>query len=313
MLVDRTTTVFSLIRANLRAIVICVLLVIGIEAANILVDIPLQQRNRGIFSTATLGLLGTAFSIFLVFRLNEAYSRWWEARNLWGGIVNFSRGFARQSTALIGLNADQESARMSAEWKRELVYRHVAYVNALRMSLRRQEDWSELRPFLEASELEALERTVNKPTQLLQTQGQRLADARRSGLLDPFGHLMLEASLTEMCNLQGGCERIKNTVFPDRVAFFTRLVAWSLAVLIPVCIFENDERIDFIDMLVVPLIMLVFLVTERLGAELKNPFENLPNDTPMTALCRTIEIDLREQLGETQLPDPVRPRNGVLM
>jgi putative membrane protein len=116
-----------------------------------------------------------------------------------------------------------------------------------------------------------------------------------------------------LLDYQGGCERIKNTAFPDRIAYFGERVAWGIALLIPFCIIDPDNRFDAIEIAVVPLMMLAFILTDRFGAELRNPFENLPNDTPMTAICRTIGIDLREQLGEEGVPEPVQATDGVLM
>ena len=124
---------------------------------------------------------------------------------------------------------------------------------------------------------------------------------------------MYDSTLSDLCNYQGGCERIKNTIFPDRVAYFTRAVAWLLAILIPICVVAASAEITWIELVVIPIMVLVFLFTVQLGSELKNPFENMSNDTPMTAICRTIEIDLRQQLGEEEVPAPVQPVDGILL
>ena len=308
MIIDGRTNLFTLLKGNVYSIVGVVVVIILAELADIQDLINLQ---RPVFEAAALGLLATALSIFLVFRVNEAYARWWEARTLWGGLVNSSRSFARQATTLIGSNPDQRE--VSRALQQEFVYRQIAYVNALRMSLRREEDWKLLDRFLPAGELALLEKTSNKPAQLLQTQGERLGDIREAGLLDGFGHRMLDSTLSDLCNYQGGCERIKNTIFPDRVAYFTRAVAWLLAILIPICVVAASEEITWIELVVIPIMVLVFIFTVKLGNELKNPFENKPNDTPMTALCRTIEIDLRQQLGEEEVPAPVQPVDGILL
>ncbi len=313
MITSGATNLRVLFWENRVPILIVLLLVCGIEVSEHFRD--LINFERSVFSMAALGLLTTALSIFLVFRVNEAYSRWWEARILWGGVVNTSRTLARQATTLLSKRREDSNVTDTVllQWKRELVYRHLAYINALRMSLRREEDWLSLKSFLSESELAELVGQANKPTQLLQTQGRQLAELRDAGVLDEFGHLMIDSTLTELYRLQGGCERIKNTVFPDRVAFFTKFIAWAMAVLIPVSVLEADDRFDLLDFIVVPAMMLVFVVTERLGADLKNPFENRANDTPMSALCRSIEIDLRQQLGETEVPPPLAPQDGVLM
>lgn len=313
MITNGATSLRVLLWENRLAIFVVVSLVVAIETSESywnLIDLA-----KPVFSMAALGLLTTALSIFMVFRVNEAYARWWEARILWGGVVNASRTFARQATTLLkkyqeGASADEQ---LIYDWQRELVYRHLAYVNALRISLRHEGDWQSLSPFVSEDELAELVGQANKPTQLLQTQGRRLAELREAGFLDEFGHLMLDGTLTELYSLQGACERIKNTVFPDRVAYFTKFIAWVMAVMIPVCVMEADSNLDFIDFIIVPAMMMVFVVTERLGAELKNPFMGRANDTPMSALCRTIEIDLREQLGETDVPEPLLPQRGVLM
>lgn len=309
MITSGATSLRVLFRENITPVAFVLLVIAAVEVSDKYLDYITFEKPG--FSLTALGLLTTAFSIFLVFRVNEAYGRWWEARILWGGVVNYSRTWARQVTTLL-----RSEGSGLEEWKRELVYRHLAYINAVRMTLRREEDWDDLALYVSASELSSLTMTANKATQLLQTQGERIAELRDQGAIDQFGHLMLDNTLSELYNLQGGCERIKNTVFPDRVAYFTRLIAWAMAVLIPVCVLEadaNELSYDFLDFVLIPTIMLIFIVTERLGADLKNPFENMPNDTPMTALCRTIEIDLRQQLGESDVPPPLQPVNGVLM
>ncbi len=302
MIVHRSTNLVRLLRSHLPELVAVIGIVVAVEVANDYVDL-----RRPAFSFAALAVLATAVTIFLVFRFNEAYARWWEARTLWGGIVNSSRSFARQATSLVSEAGDAAA--------RELVYRQLAWVNALRLHLRDEEDGQALETFLGAEERRALQGAANVPAQLLQRQGERLAELRAAGRIDGYGHWMLDATLSALCDYQGACERIKRTVFPDRVAYFTRVASWTIAVLIPFSLKEAGAggKIDWLDMVVVPPLMLAFLITERLGAELKNPFEGLPNDTPMTALCRSIEIDLRQQLGESDVPPPAEPVGGVLM
>ncbi len=258
-----------------------------------------------------VGLVFTAMSIFLVFRVNEAYDRWWEARKLWGQLVNTSRSFARQSITLI------EDRAVGGQ----LVRRQIAYVNALRIALRHGPQWSsapnawsDIAPFIEEVELDALKQARNIPTQLIRLHGQQL---RRNFSKTTTDHLLLcqmDGLLTSLCDIQGGCERIKNTAFPDRVARFTRAFVWLFAAALPFIILDAslDSR-DIKEIILVTFMSYVLVTIERLGRELKNPFENRPNDTPMTSLCRTIEIDLLQFLGETDLPLRVEPKNGVLM
>ncbi len=309
MILRKSTSLLTILRLNWRNLLVVAAIVLFVEAINDYVVL-----DRPAFSLSAVALLVTALSIFLVFRVNEAYSRWWEARTLWGGIVNTSRSFTRQILTLLVAGSENEIAGRELDLlRRELVYRQIAWVNALRISLRDEDEWEELNRFLPADELGSMRDAVNKPNQLLQRQFERLQEARGAGQLSDIGLLMLDRSLASLHDGQGGCERIKNTPFPDRVRLFSVTVAWAMAIFIPLCIIDVDNKFDAIDMLIVPFMMLAFVVTERLGAELMNPFDGEPNDTPMSTLCRSIEIDLRQQLGEQDVPPPLEPVGGVLM
>ena len=309
MIAERSTGVRTLVRDHFLRILAVVVITAVVEVANNYVDL-----DRPALSVAAVTLLVTALSIFLVFRVNEAYQRWWEARTLWGAIVNDSRSLARQVLSLLTpTSGDESSEREVRTMQREMVLRQIAWVNALRLGLRRQDELEPLEPFLPPGESEQLADIADRPSQLMLTQARRLAEARAAGQLGEMAQHRIETTITSLQNAQGGCERIKKTPFPDRVVFFTRLCAWSLAIVIPVALMAKSDGFDPIDYVVLPFMMLAFLITERLGAELKNPFENRPNDTPMTAICRTIEIGLLQQLGEEEVPPPLEPENGVLM
>lgn len=145
---------------------------------------------------------------------------------------------------------------------------------------------------------------ANKPSWLLQRQSTRLAEAHLRGWLSDAEQNQLDGTFSELDAGQGRCERIKNTPFPEGVSHATRIVAWGMAIIVPIAITDSSNRFDLIDMVVVPILMLSFLLVERLGAELRSPFEGEPNDTPMTTLCRVVERDLGQALGEASLPPP---------
>ncbi len=259
-----------------------------------------------------VGLFVTAMSIFLVFRVNESYERWWEARKLWGQLVNTSRSFGRQVITLI------EAGPLVHQ---QLIYRQIAYVNALRIALRYSprwndapEKWSEIVAFVEENELDGLKKAANIPCQLVRLHAQQLRQIFPATSVDHLLLCQMDTSLNTLYDIQGGCERIKNTVFPDRVAQFTRTCIWILAAALPFIILDAslDAR-QIMEIILVTFMSYVLVTIERLGRELKNPFHNKSNDTPMTALCRTIEIDLRQFLGETDLPSPIEGVDGVLM
>ena len=292
-----------------------ILTVILAEQAIVVISRYTSVLETDVFSTTAIGLIATVVGIFIVFRFNEAYQRWWEARTLWGGLVNDSRSFAREVITLLTPARVPAigSAEEAAKFHTELVYRHLAYCNALRLSLRGQDCWEELAPFLEADELSDLERYANKPTHLNYTQGMRLARVVGADTAQQILLMQFDSTLNRLYSIQGGCERIKNTAFPDEVRFISRGLVWLSAIAVPIAFLSADRHIRVIEVLAVIVISLSFMVVEQLGASLKNPFENDDNDTPMTALCRTIEIDLRQELGETEIPPPVESVGGVLM
>jgi putative membrane protein len=248
-------------------------------------------------------LLGTAISILLGFRTNSAYDRWWEARKVWGAIVNDARTLARQVLAY-ATGADADALH------REIVHRQIAWCHALRHSLRGEEPSADLKNLLSEQEVGALRSIDNRPLAILQTQTNRLADARQRGLIDRLMLLPIEGTLKRFSDHMGQCERIKTTVFPTLYSSFLSVNIWLFFVLLPASL---APHIGWLAVPVAFLVSLVFEMIEAIGRTLENPFENGPMDTPMTAICRTIEINLREQLGETELPPRLEPVNGILM
>lgn len=266
---------------------------------------------------ALVATFATALAIFLAFRNNSAYDRWWEARKIWGGVVNTSRTIGRQITSITRLS--ERSADEVAAYNREVVYRHLAWINSLRLQLRRQEkpeDWEAVSKFLDADEYEWLQHRKNRATQLVQKQGQRIADGVRDGYLTESRYFeMLDDSLTQLYDLQGKAERIKNTPLPRQYDYFPRVFLFLFVSLLPWGMVTELGKLDSA-ILAIPLavgVSFMFYVLMRVGEFNEDPFESRIADTPMSALCRTIEIDLREQLGETDLPPKAEPIDGILM
>ena len=292
-----------------------ILTVLLTEQAIVIISRYTKVLETDVFSAAAIGLMATVVGIFIVFRFNEAYQRWWEARILWGALVNDSRTVAREVITLLtpGRVPNIGSPEDAAKLHTELVYRQLAYCNALRLSLRGQDSWDELAPFLSQDELSELKTYANKPTRLNRSQGERLAQVIGTDTAQQILLMQFDSTLNRLYDIQGGCERIKNTAFPDEVRFISRGLVWLSAIAVPIAFLSADREIRFVEVIAVIAIALSFMVVEQLGTSLKNPFENDDNDTPMTALCRTIEIDLRQALGETQIPQPIEPADGVLM
>jgi putative membrane protein len=266
------------------------------------------------FSIAAI--LGSALAIFVAFRNQSSYGRWWEARTIWGGIVNNSRIFARQIIA----NTDNAVAigKITLEaadvYKKEMVYRQVAFAHALRLHLRRQEDWQELKHLLNETEFADLLSRQNKPNLLLHTQGLRIKEGMRLEMLGAFDNISMEPNLAAFNNWQGACERIKNTPLPMNYQYFTKLFLYVFIFILPFCLAGDFFRMN-IGFLVIPvsfIIAFMFAVMNRVGEINENPFENQIQDIPMTALCNTIERDLKEMLGEKELPEKILVHNGYL-
>ncbi len=258
----------------------------------------------------SITVFGTIMSLFLAFKTNESYNRWWEARILWGSMVNYSRSFARQVLNLITLDTgiNLKNREELTVLQRKLIHRHLGYINALRLSLRSQNNWEELKPFLDENErLEIIEH-ANVSTQLIQKQAQTLKNIFQDNSND-FRYMQIDSTLNEFYNIQGGCERINTTVFPRIYSFMTTLFTWLFAISLIFSLYD-DLNWEILTMRV--MVAFVFLTLEKISRSLKDPFENDISDTPMTAICRTIEIDLREMLGEKDVPPPIEPVKGIL-
>lgn len=266
-----------------------------------------------------IGVLGSALAIFIAFRNNSAYGRWWEARQIWGGVVNSSRVLARLIITFTDSHSHQENFQKerSESFKKGMVLRCVAWVNALRFHLRKQSQWDELKPYLSKEEYQELIKTQNKPTYLQLLIGREIYKAMGNGTLGGFDSFQMEGQMLALANYQGAAERIKNTPLPRQYDFFTRVFVLLFAFLLPfgmLGFFQSENLVQF-SWLIIPLTTIiagVFVIMERTGAANEDPFENLVTDIPMTALCNTIERDLLEMLGEKDLPKKLEPVDGYL-
>jgi putative membrane protein len=248
-----------------------------------------------------LTIFGSALALFLGFRSNSAYQRWWEARTLWGAMINASRNIARATRNFM---PDPDAA----ELKREIVKRQIAYVNALRCQLRRQPIGDDVPKFLtEEDKGKALART-NPANGLLDSTGRRIDIGRRNGWLDTIQQTQMEAVLVDIANAQGGMERIKNTPLPVQYRYLPTIFTHIFCIALPIGLVET---LGFATPLGSTVAGLMFLAVLRIGDDLVDPFANTVHDNPLTAMCRTIEIDLLQSIGDPA-PDPIKPARGVL-
>lgn len=297
-----------------------------------------------------LSVIGTAVAFYVGFKNNSAYDRLWEARKIWGAIVNGSRTWGTTTKAFASnlFRSENLSDIDLNSVHKKLIYRHIGWIYALRSQLlistqwehinqswhvRRAtkkrmanlgvglhcDDFSEkrLRQFLPADEYERLINTKNTATQIIDQQSQDLKQLRELDIIDDFRHMELQKLLADFYTFQGQCERIKKFPLPRQYGSLSLVFVGIFIFLLPLGMVSEFAKLgEFGVWLSIPFTVLVgwvYMMMELIGDYSENPFEGLGNDIPMLSLCRTIEIDLREMLGENDLPDAIQPINGVLM
>lgn len=297
-----------------------------------------------------LSIIGTAVAFYVGFKNNQSYDRLWEARKIWGAIVNSSRAWGSMVKAYVSdhFTTEKQDPKALYQIKKQLIYRHIAWLYALRSQLLIPTPWEhinqgkyiakaarkrmkkfgvgliddgvameKLKVFLCESEYEPLINFKNTATQIIDKQSQELQDLRGKDIIEDFRHMELQSILNDFYVHQGKCERIKKFPLPRQYGAMSVIFVGIFIFLLPFGMVTEFHKLgEFGPWLSIPFTVLVswiFLVMELVGDYSENPFEGMGNDIPMLSLCRTIEIDLREMLGETELPPAIEARNGVLM
>ncbi|UJR82384.1 bestrophin family protein [Sandaracinus amylolyticus] len=256
-----------------------------------------------------VAIVGGALGIFVSFRTNAAYARWWEGRQLWGRLINVSRMFCSQVLAYL---PRAENGAPSA-LQRRLIERHVLYVHVLRCLLRDQVPWSDddVVRFSDAPTRESLSHETNATHALLDRQLAELAREADEGRLAPLRMDALDRSIAALLDVQGGCERIKRTPMPRGYGYFAEQLIRAFGVLFPMAIAEE------LWVMAIPinvLVCLAFMMISEVGRVLEDPFTLFWNALPLSALTRTIESNVRQRLGDEDIRPMLRPDgNGVLM
>ncbi len=254
-------------------------------------------------------ILGGALAIFLGFRNNSAYDRWWEARKIWGGIVNASRTFGVMICTFSSTHFSKGKIKDGKvlKWRKELIHRHIGWLYALIMHLRKHNHWSELERYLPEKEIDAIKKLHNKPTQILHKQSERIQDAYEDQIIEDFRHMELANIIKEFYDLQGKAERIKGTIFPYYYNYFTSVFLWLFVICLPFSL-APEMQWGAIPMSIA--ISFVFTILEKSGAVTEDPFEGRAADTPINTITRNIEIDLLEMIKSETVPAPSEPKTG---
>jgi putative membrane protein len=257
-----------------------------------------------------VSILGGALAIFLGFRNSSAYDRWWEARKVWGAVVNNSRSLGLELIAY-PIGASEEEEVEIEEWRRVAIMRHIGWLYALNAQLRNKK--VAVDNYFSDHELGLIRHKKNIAAQILVLQGNAFDYAFRKGWVEEFRFNAMIGTLKKLYDDQGKAERIKNTVFPFYYNYFTNFFMWLFAVSLPfaLCSVMNTW-------LLIPLsvaISFAFYILNKSGVITETPFEGRAADTPLTTICRTIEIDLLQMLDTDEIPEihPVtKGRFGVL-
>ena len=249
-------------------------------------------------------LFGSALALFVGVSVNAAYGRWWEARGLWGLMINASRNVARQ--ALTFCDETVPNARVGIG--REIARAQIAYVNVLRTALRGEPIPSEAQTYLAPEWAASLETMVNKQNAILTDIGRLAAEAHRLGMLDPYARVRIDSTLVDIANSQGGMERIKNTPLPSQYRFFPSVFAKAFCIILPFAVVQDLGVYTPVGS---ALVGLMFLMAVEIGLDLMDPFAGSIYDVPMTSMCRTVEIDLLQMMGQPA-PEKIKPVDNVL-
>nr|WP_313289424.1 bestrophin family ion channel [Stenotrophomonas pavanii] len=219
---------------------------------------------------------------------------------LWGQLVYESRSLARQVNLLL---ADDPGRR------RRIAYLTTAFAHALAARLRGRIVALAALPWLDKPQREQLGQRENVPDALLSMIAAELAQALRAGELDPILYTQLEERLHAMSSIQAGCERILTTPLPFAYTLLLHRCAWMFCVLLP---FGLASSLGWGTPVLSAVLAYAFFGLDQLGEEMEDPFGLEPNDLPLDALVRTIEIDQLDALGERPLPEPLLPQGYLL-
>ena len=245
-------------------------------------------------------LMGTALAFFIGFNNNQAYGRWWEARIVWGGLINESRTFCRNLIAYLRPGSLDEKSINTNEITRAMVYRHIGFLYLFKDSLRKI-NTGDYKKYLSEEDLNKITGLTNGYNAIMDIQARQLGDLYQQGLIDGFQFTAFHTTLTNINNDMGRAERINNTVFPPTYIYFTELFIYLLAILITL---TTVQTIGPWSIFFGWVIGFVYHTTHINGLSIMNPFEMSPASIPLSSITRTIEINLMESLGIQKVPPP---------
>lgn len=246
--------------------------------------------------------LGTAIALLLSFKLSHSYDRWWEARKIWGSIVNDSRTMVIQ---LLGFVKKEEK-----EIIHRMAYRQIAWCYSLSQGLRNKDPLENIDDHISQNEIASIQNQNNIPLALINKQSQDLATLYDKKFINDFQQIQIDNTLVRICSSMGKAERIKNTDFPKTYRLTLHLFIYIFLITLSFALTEIHSlvKVPFMVLISIP-----FFLVEKIAFNIQDPFENKPTDTAMTSISRTIEINIKQQLGVKDIPDPITTKKFYIL
>ena len=257
-------------------------------------SVPQVRLNLFQIPVAIPAFLGTAISLVVSFMLSQSYDRWWEARKIWGAIVNDSRSLIVQLLAFAGRNSENERCI------RRITQRQIAWCFALTNSLRRLGTSPELNRLLSDDDVAAVESHASQPLKLVDLISDDIAEMHAGGQLNDFQQIQLDSTLVRLVASMGKAERIKNTVFPKTYILFLRIFIYVFIFSLAVSLADLEA---IFEMFLLVAIAMPFFMLKRTALHMQDPFENRPTDTAMLTISKNIEVNLRQLIDDEDIPE----------
>ncbi len=247
-------------------------------------------------------LIGVAVAIFLGFRNNASYDRFWEGRKLWGALVLENRSLARQVTTLTGLP-------IHAPQLAYFIHLQIAFTYSLKHQLRSTDPRADLERNLPESVVTQVMQARFKPIFLLREMGFWLQQQRLAGNLDSITLTAIDHTLSQLSGIVTGCERIANTPIPYTYNVLLHRTVYLYGLLLP---FGLVDSLGWMTPVIVVFIGYTFIAVDAIGNEIEEPFGTEPNDLPLNAMCQTIEASVLETIGQS-LPVPAQVTSKLIV
>jgi putative membrane protein len=252
-------------------------------------------------------ILGTSISLLLAFNVNQSYDRWWEARKIWGAIVNDSRTLVVQLKQFTDTHIYPEGDSIV----KKMAHRQIAWCYCLGQSLRALKPiMPEQEPMLSKNDLDFVNRNNNKPYALMMLHSHDLKELHSAEAINSFQQIQLDSTIMRMVDSMGKAERINSTVFPVTYRIFIHFFIYLFLIILSLALVET---IGIYEIPVLILIASTFFLIEKTARHMQDPFRNKPTDTAVTAIARTIEINIRQVLQEADVPAPQPQEKFYLM